>query len=243
MMTASHKKSIYDYYKRKDEIGDIADMLLGLFHELPSYRQDVTEETLFPPEGQIFPEADTPHYVIESHADPFIHLGNIIHTIHRLRDFMLSELGMKMSGYLMYEMIYSGLDETNNVLRFCKFADLHYSGWTEQRADPLPFGKSFLDCFQLFLRENYPANDGKAGMKGGVEEGAVRYGPSNNTPRLVATCHQNVRALFDVVTEYSKKKVAESSYAAMLATLNADTTGASELKLQKMLYAVACCDE
>jgi hypothetical protein len=148
-----------------------------------------------------------------------------------------------MSVYLMYEMVYCGIDESNNMLRFAKFADIHFDGWKLTGRDPLPPGSSFLDCYQLFLREKYPANDGKAGMNGGADEGVVRYGPSNNTPRMVATCHANVRALFDAVGLFEGKKVGESAYGMLLATLNKETMGASELKLQKMVYAIACCDE
>jgi hypothetical protein len=57
-------------------------MIIGNCHSLPVFWRDVTEETLFPPEGKTHLEADTPHYVIGSHSDPFLHLGNIIHTMH-----------------------------------------------------------------------------------------------------------------------------------------------------------------
>jgi hypothetical protein len=243
MMTASHKKSVPDYDKQKVEIGLCADKILELFKHLPHYRQEVTQETLFPPEGSAHLQAATPHYVIDSHTDPFIHLGNVVFTIHRLRDYLLSDLGVTMSAYLMYEMIYVGLDESNNMLRYCKFADLHYNSWRDTRSNPVPKHSSFLDCYQIWLRSNYPANDGKAGANGGADEGAVRYGPSNNTARMVATCHRNVRALLDVIQTYSKKKVSESAYGTMLNTLNKNTLGSGELKLQKMIYAVACCDE
>jgi hypothetical protein len=242
-MTASHKKSVPDYYGRRDVIGSIADMIITNYRRLPNYRQDVTEETLFPAEGDAHLESDTPHYIIDSHSDPFLHLGNIIHTVHRLRKFLLDELKVKMSVYLMYEMVYSGIDESNNILRYAKFADLHFDGWKLGRRDPLPPGSSFLDCYQLFLRDNYSANDGKAGMNGGADEGVVRHRPSNNTPRMVATCHSNVRALFEIVGQFSRKKVCESSFTALMSSLNKDTHGTGELRLQKMIYAVACCDD
>jgi hypothetical protein len=138
-------------------------------------------------------------------------------------------------------MIYSGLDESNNIYRFCKFADIHLDAWQNSGTGPIPTGSSFLDCYQLWLRTNYTASDGKAGVMGGCNEGAVRS--SNNTARMVATCHRNVRALYDVVQMYSKKKVTEASYGSMLTMLNKGTLGSSELKLQKMLYAIACCDD
>jgi hypothetical protein len=61
MMTASQNKSVPNYYKRKDAIGSIADMIIGHYQDLQVYRQDVTEETLFPPEGKTHLQANTPH--------------------------------------------------------------------------------------------------------------------------------------------------------------------------------------
>jgi hypothetical protein len=139
--TASHKKSVPDYYQRKDHIGSAADKLLELYKDLPVFLQDVTVETLFPPEGETFPHASPPHCVIPSHVDPFIHLGNVVHTIHRLRRCLLTEFSVKMSTYLMFEMIYAGLDESNNIYRFCKFADIHLEEWRNTGTDPIPKGR------------------------------------------------------------------------------------------------------
>jgi hypothetical protein len=147
-----------------------------------------------------------------------------------------------MSLYLMYEMIYTAFDESNNIIRYAAFADLHFQDWQDQRVEPLPVGTSFVNAYQLWLRTNYPANDGVAGMLGGPDEGVVRYCANNNTARMNGICHRNVRTLQDTIGQYSNsKKVTETAYKAMLSTLNKGTVGANELKLQKMIYAVACC--
>ncbi len=140
-----------------------------------------------------------------------------------------------MLEYLMFEMIYSGLDESNNILRFAKFADLQFKGWRLACSNPLPVESLFLDCYQLWLCTNYPANDGKAGALGGADQGVVRYGPSNNTARLVATCHKNVCALYNTVKTSSNKKVTKTAYATMISTQSNNTLGTSKLQLQKML--------
>jgi hypothetical protein len=80
-------------------------------------------------------------------------------------------------------------------------------------------------------------------MNGGVDKGVVCYGPSNNTPRMVATCHANVRALFEIIGVFAGKKVCDSAFLTLITTLNKDTTGTGELKLQKIIYAIACCDD
>jgi hypothetical protein len=120
-----------------------------------------------------------------------------VHTVLQLRNLLQSELSIAMSEYLMYEMIYAGIVESNNILRFAKFADLHFEDWQSFGRDPIPSESSFLDCYQLWLRTNYSANDGKAGAHGGIDEGEVHFGPSNNTALLVVTCHKNVRVLHD----------------------------------------------
>ena len=198
---------------------------------------------MFPSAGRHFPDSNRPHYTIASHADPFIHIGTVVHTVLRLRNFLFQELNLKMSKYLFYEMIYSAFDESNNILRYAIFADLHYEDWQQQRVDPLPPNTSFVDAYQLWLRTNYPANDGTAGQLGGPDEGAVRFCANNNTARMNAVCHKNVRTLHDTIAIYSRKRDSETAYKGMLAALNKGTVGASELKLQKMVYAVACCDD
>jgi hypothetical protein len=243
MRTSSHKKSVPDYYGRIDNIGVTADKILDMYASMPEYRQLVDITTLFPIEGDSFLDADVPHYIIDSHADPFVHIGVVVHTIFRLRDFLKIEMDIKMSLYLVYEMIYAAFDESNNMLRYATFADLHYQDWQDQRVEPLPEGTSFIDAYQLWLRTNYPANDGIAGMLGGPDEGVVRYCANNNTARMNGICHRNVRCLHDTIGIFSKKKITETAYKSMLSTLNKGTVGASELKLQKMIYAVACCNE
>ena len=123
------------------------------------------------------------------------------------------------------------------------FADLHFEDWKPKKVEPLPLGTSFIDAYQLWLRTNFPANDGTAGLLGGPNRGATRYCATNNTARLNAVCHQNVRTLHDTIESFSSKRPSDSAYTAMLSLLNKGTVGAKELKLQKMVYAVACCHD
>jgi hypothetical protein len=102
--------------------------------------------------------------------------------------------------FYFYEMIYLGLHEFNNIPHHAKFQDLHFGGWHSTCFDPcLPREVSFLNCYQLWLRSNYPVSNGEAGALGGIDEGVVRYGPNNNTAWMVTTCHKNACALYDTV--------------------------------------------
>jgi hypothetical protein len=243
MRTSSHKKSVPDYYGRVKNIGISAEKILSLYRDVPEYRRVVNATTLSPTAGDYFPDSDLPHYTMDSHMDPFVHIGVVVHTVFRLRNFLKDELNVKMSKYLFYEMVYSAFDESNNILRYAMFAELHFEDWKNQKVEPLPPNTSFVDAYQLWLRSNYPANDGIAGRNGGPDEGAVRYCANNNTARMNAVCHKNVRTLFDTIAVYSTKKDTETAYKGMLMALNKGTVGAKELKLQKMVYAIACCDD
>jgi hypothetical protein len=143
--------------------------------------------------------AQPPQYVINSYIDPFIHLGNVVHMVHQLCDCVLLEFSTKMSLNFLFEMVHSGLDESNNIFCLCKFADICLEAWRNTGLDPIPPDSSFLDCCcQPWLRSDYPACNGKPGTLGGSNKGIFWYGPSNNTAWMVATCHQNMRALYDV---------------------------------------------
>lgn len=39
------------------------------------------------------------------------------------------------------------VDESNNVLRFVNFANMHYQDWRKNDANPLPIHISFLDAY------------------------------------------------------------------------------------------------
>jgi hypothetical protein len=113
-----------------------------------------------------------------------------------------------MSVYLVYGMIFMGVDQSNNVLRFAQFCDIHYQAWTSSAKDPLPEGTSFFDAYQLWLGRDYKSSDGNV-KSNGATEGKMRYGASNNLPRLIATSHKNVRGLYDTLKLAATKKFLE----------------------------------
>jgi hypothetical protein len=217
--------------------GIILDYLL-----FPKYRQIVTTDTLHPPNGIAFPRASTSHFVINGHCDPFVHLGHIIFPIQHLRDYLWDDYEIKMSEYLLFEMIYCGVDELNNVLWFITFANLHFNAWFHMELDPIPEGTSFLDAYQVWLHCNYPINDRKAGKNGVGVKGTVWYGATNKLPRLSAACHRNIRFFHDAIKDAAKKKPTEKEYGALIKLLNKHAVGTGKLKLQKMVYVAAVLD-
>jgi hypothetical protein len=105
-------------------------------------------DTLHPSAGISHGRANTPHYIIDGHCEPFVHLGHVILSIQCLSNYLWDKHEIKMFAYLLFKMIYCGVDESNNVLLFVKFANLHFNAWTQIKSDPVPEETSFLDAYQ-----------------------------------------------------------------------------------------------
>jgi adenosine/AMP kinase len=86
-------------------------------------------------------------------------------------------------------MIVLALIETSNMYQFLKFAGEHFQLWQLTGADPVELGSTFIDSFQIWLRTNYPSNEGN-NLRNNEKEGTVRYRCCKNMPALVVTSHE-----------------------------------------------------
>jgi hypothetical protein len=135
-------------------------------------------------------------------------------------------------------MIVSSLIETNNMYRFSKFAGEHYKLWQLTGTDPVELGSTFIDAFQIWLRTNYPSNEGNH-LRNNEKEGTVRYVCCKNTPTLIVTSHNNVRVFHDEMKTVALQSVTDVIYRNTIRTLDKQIAGASDLKIQKMIYVCA----
>jgi hypothetical protein len=133
-------------------------------------------------------------------------------------------------------MIVAALVETNNMYRFSKFADEHFKHWRANREDPIEIGSTFLDSFQIWLQTRYSLNEGNCLQKNETE-GTVRFLCSRNMPTLIQTSHNNVRVFHQTMNSFSRQAVTEVVYKNTLRMLDKLIEGASDLKIQKMIYA------
>jgi hypothetical protein len=229
VFTANWKKSVSDLYNRDDVIGRSADYILEKYDATEAYLREVTVDTLCPS------DSISPFKRLPLHTDPFVHLSPVIFAITRLRDFLWSKLGLRMSAYLRDEMIVSSLLETNNMFRFGMFAQVMYDAWVLHEEDPIPTGSSFADCFQVWLRTTYPSNEGSYDRRK-VSEGVTRYTPSKNNPTMVSTTYTSIRSFHDVMIAARKRTVSDVEFRRTLRLLDKSIEGASDLKIQKMIY-------
>ena len=230
VITSNWKKSISDVYNREDVIGSAAEYIVDRYRKTEDYLRIVTSDTLCQDDH------GSPYRVIPIHRDPFVHLSPVLYSVDRLRRFLLSELGVKMSVYLRDEMIVSSLLETNNMFRFSKFAKKHYDYWVTEGEDPIPLGSTFIDSFQVWLRTEYSANEGNH-TRSNEREGVVRYVCCRNTPTLVSTSQNNVKFFNMEMNAAARRNVTEVDYRKTLSRLEKEMDRVGCLKIQKMIYA------
>jgi hypothetical protein len=204
-MTANWKKSISDLLHRTDVIHQAAQYIIDQLIATPEHLVKVTPATLCPLDSILN------YRLLPIHTDPFVHLLPLIFSIDRLRKFMWDELSVRMSFYLRDEMIVAALVETKNMYRYSKFADEHFNLWQVHREDPINFGSTFLDTFQIWLRTNYSSNEGIC-LRNNEKEGAIRYLCYRNLPTLVLTSHTNVRGFHETMNSFSRQTVTDIVY-------------------------------
>jgi hypothetical protein len=108
MVTASYKKSCSDYLNRNNEIRRSADKILKIYLGLEEDHRFVTAETVQPRVPLI--TSKSRHYIIPGHCDPFVHLGVALHPLVKCLRNYLKKKNTVMSIYLVYEMIYMGIE-------------------------------------------------------------------------------------------------------------------------------------
>jgi hypothetical protein len=132
-------------------------------------------------------------------------------------------------------MIVAALVETNNMYRYSKFADKLFNLWRVHPEDPINFGSTFLDTFQIWLRTNYSSNEGNR-LGNNEKEGAIRYLCSRNLPTLVLTSHNNVRGFHETMNSFSWQTVTDIVYRNTLRTLDKLMEGASDECCSKWFF-------
>jgi hypothetical protein len=231
-VTANWKKSVSDLHFWTDVISQAAQYIIDQLIVTPEHLLKVTPATLCP----INHCQD--YQVLPIHTDPFVHLSPLIFAIVRLRRFLWDELLVRMSCYLRDEMIVSALIETTNMYQFSKFAGEHYKLWQSMGTNLVELGSTFIDAFQIWLRTNYPSNEGNH-LRNNEKEGTVRYMCCKNTPTLVVTSHNNVQVFHDEMKRVALHSVTDVVYKNTIRNLEKQIEGASDLKIQKMIYVCA----
>jgi hypothetical protein len=143
-----------------------------------------------------------------------------------------------MSSYLCDKMIVMELVETSNMYWFARFSNEHFNLWKMNLENPIALGATFVDSFQIWLRTNYPSNEGNH-LRNNEKEGVVQYMCRQNTPTLVLTSHNNVCEFQEEMKLVSQKTVMDVVYKNTIHNLDKLIEGASDLKIQKMIYVCA----
>jgi hypothetical protein len=94
------------------------------------------------------------------------------------------------------------------MYQFSKFAGEHFNLWQMTFINLVELESTFIDLFQIWVRKNYPSNEG-IHLRNNEKEGTVRYMCCKNMPTLVVTSHNNVRVIHDKMIRVAQQMVTD----------------------------------
>jgi hypothetical protein len=233
VIIGNSRKSISDALHRRLGIGKAADVLMRRFDRNPEYIKSVLKSTLCPRNFK------DPYRVIPVHFEQLVDLSPAIFHILQYRDSLVQAKGLKLSKYLVAEMIVS-FAFINNRYRFHLFCKQFLTKWKRTGVLPLCRDATFVGNFLCWLYKTYGCWSGSK-MKNGQSEGAVCLQTTKTHPILSLSINKTLGSFSHSIDGMETKEANLSNFRKTVQLLNESIEGSGNLLNQKSIGIVTGC--